>query len=71
MYQITVIKAWSSGESVPVTVGPGSTVGAAASQVGAPSGAKYTLNGSLAKAETAVGNGDTLVISLGKVDAGC
>lgn len=67
---VNVIRAWSNGDTVPVTVPYGSTVGTVASQVGAPAGAVYRSNGQQADANTRVGEGDMITISLGKAAAG-
>lgn len=67
---VTVLKAFSSGEQVNIQLRDGDTVGSVASRVGAPSGVIYRLNGQSAKAENTLGNGDTLIINVGKVAAG-
>lgn len=67
---ITVLKAFSTGDQVNIALQPGDTVGSIASRVGAPSGVSYRLNGTSVKAENPVGNGDQLVINVGKVAAG-
>lgn len=70
MGYVSVLKAFSSGEQVNIQLRDGDTVGSVASRVGAPSGVIYRLNGASAKAEQPVGNGDTLIINVGKVAAG-
>lgn len=70
MITVNVILAFSSGDSVQVALPIGSIVREAASRVSAPSASQYRVNGSPANASTALGNGDTLLISAGKVDAG-
>lgn len=71
MVSVTVILAFSSGEATSIEVPHGSTVGDVAARVGAPSAAQYRLNGSPSNRTSPVGNGDQLLISAGKVDAGC
>lgn len=70
MGYVSVLKAFSSGEQVNIQLHDGDTVGSVASRVGAPSGVIYRLNGTSVKAEQVVGNGDTLIINVGKVAAG-
>jgi len=67
---VNVIKAFSDGNQVSVTLSHGSTAGAAGSRVGAPSGSVYRVNGMQANTETPLGDGDILTVSLGKVDVG-
>lgn len=67
---VTVVKAFSNGDSVPVNVPYGSTCGTVASYVGAPSGAVFRVNGAGASSTSPVGEGDVIIISMGKADAG-
>ena len=67
---ISVVLAFSTGTQKTLSLPAGSTVGVAATQVGAPSGCTYRLNGITASAETKLGEGDMLVISQGKAAAG-
>ena len=67
---VTVIKAFSDGSSRAVSLPWGSTCGALGSSVGAPSGAVYRSNGQVADASTKLGEGDVVIISMGKADAG-
>lgn len=72
MITVNVVTAFSTGDSVSVSVPAGSTVRDVASRVSAPASSQYRLMGSGPVQPTHVlGNGDTLVISSGKVDAGC
>jgi hypothetical protein len=68
---ISVVLAFSTGAQKTLNLSAGSTVGTAASSVGAPSGCTYRLNGQSVTAETRLGEGDMLVISQGKAAAGC
>jgi hypothetical protein len=67
---VTVIKAFSSGASDPVSLPSGSTCGNLASRVGAPSGCVFRVNGKAETADGRLGEGDVVIISLGKNDAG-
>lgn len=68
---VTAVKAFSDGNSVSVNLPYGSTCGDLASRVGAPSSAVYRINGAAATATSPVGEGDIIIISMGKADAGC
>lgn len=70
MGYVTVLKAFSTGDSVSIQLLGSDTVGSVASRVGAPTGVVYRLNGQSVNAEHQVGNGDTIVINVGKVAAG-
>lgn len=70
MIEVTIIKAFSDASQETITLASGSTVGAAASRVGAPSGCTYMRGGSKVSSTEQLGNGDQLVITRGKVDAG-
>jgi len=67
---VLVICGWSDGASRPMTFPAGTTVSSAASQAGAPSGCTFSVNGVTVSGNQTLGNGDTLIASKGKVDAG-
>lgn len=69
-FSVTAVKAFSDGNSVPVNLPAGATCGTLASYVGAPSGAVFRVNGAAATSTTPVGEGDVIIISMGKADAG-
>ena len=68
---VTVIKAFSDGSSRSVSLPYGATCGSLGATVGAPSGAVYRSNGQSADTSTKLGEGDVVIISMGKADAGC
>ena len=67
---VTVIKAFSTGSSDPITLSSGSTCGDLASRVGAPAGCVFRVNGKAEGATARLGEGDVVIISMGKNDAG-
>jgi hypothetical protein len=68
---VNVIRGWSDSQQVEVKAAVGATVQQIASQAGAPANVKFTLNGASVTGTHKVAHGDILVISMGKVDAGC
>lgn len=70
MITVVVSRLWSDGEQVTLQVPQGTSLSALASQVGAPSGCTFRVNGASAGASTIVGNGDIVYINKVKYDAG-
>lgn len=71
MITVVVSRLWSDGEQVTIQVPAGTILSALASQVGAPSGCTFRVNGSSVGGSTVVGNGDIVYINKVKYDAGC
>lgn len=67
---VSLVRAYSDGMPVSLTLPIGSTVGNAAANAGAPSGCRFSVNGQSAEGSTTLGEGDTIIASKGKVDAG-
>lgn len=71
MLTVVVCRLWDDGEQVTLQVPSGTSLSAIASQVQAPSGCTFRVNGQTVNGSAVVGNGDMIYINKVKYDAGC